>query len=115
MPLVVEEPSIVAGLSAAARMAHRTGGFHAHADESMLAGQVHVSGVKDARVALQCLEAERDNLLKAANTVHPRLVERGGGVRNIEFRKLDLPDQAGRYLRCDGCQSRQHDLRGDRA
>ncbi len=93
VPLVVEEPSIVAGLSAAARMAHRTGGFHAHCDESMLAGQVHISDVKDARFALQCLEAEREKLLNAANAVHPRLSERGGGVRDIEFRELELPDE----------------------
>ena len=45
VPLAVEEPSIVAGLSAAARMAQRTGGFHARCDESLLVGQLHMDGI----------------------------------------------------------------------
>jgi hydroxymethylglutaryl-CoA reductase len=63
-PMVVEEPSIVAGLSFAAALARRSGGFHAHCDESLLAGQVHLTDVADAR---------------------------GGGVRDIEVRRLSLP------------------------
>lgn len=91
VPLVVEEPSIVAGLSAAARMAHHTGGFHAHIDESLLAGQIHIADVADTAAALQDLEAEKQSLLEAANAVHPRLTQRGGGVRDIEFVELILP------------------------
>lgn len=92
VPLVVEEPSIVAGLSAAARLAHHTGGFRANADESLLGGQIHVSRIRDTKLAVQCLQAERDSLIAAANAVHPRLVERGGGVREIECRVLPLDD-----------------------
>ncbi|MDH4004313.1 MAG: hydroxymethylglutaryl-CoA reductase, partial [Gammaproteobacteria bacterium] len=47
-PMVVEEPSIVAGLSFAAALARRSGGFHAHCDESLLAGQVHLTDIADA-------------------------------------------------------------------
>ena len=48
VPLVVEEPSIVAGLSSAAALARSQGGFEVENDGSLLIGQVHVTGVADA-------------------------------------------------------------------
>ena len=44
VPMVVEEPSIVAGSSYAAGLARQNGGFEAVCEESLLAGQVHVTG-----------------------------------------------------------------------
>ncbi len=92
VPLVVEEPSIVAALSGAARLARKSGGFRASCDESLLAGQVHISNIADADEALAALQAEQPALLDAANAVHPRLLGRGGGTRDIEFRRLEMPD-----------------------
>ncbi len=92
VPLVVEEPSIVAALSGAARLARTSGGFLASCDESLLAGQVHVTGVADPEAAMQVLQAEKSALLDAANDVHPRLSARGGGVRDLDVRRLELPD-----------------------
>ena len=89
-PLVVEEPSIVAGLSFAAALARRSGGFEAVCSDSLLAGQVHLTNVPDADAAAARLDEARDELLAAANAVHPRLVGRGGGVRDIEVRRLTL-------------------------
>ncbi len=91
-PMVVEEPSIVAGLSFAAALARRSGGFEAACSESLLAGQVHLTNVSDADTAAARLGAARVELLAAANSVHPRLVARGGGVRDIEVRRLLLED-----------------------
>jgi hydroxymethylglutaryl-CoA reductase len=90
-PMVVEEPSIVAGLSFAAALARRSGGFEAHCDESLLAGQIHLTHVRDAGSAEERIKAAADELLDAANRVHPRLGKRGGGVRDIEVRRLALP------------------------
>jgi len=90
-PMVVEEPSIVAGLSFAAALASRNGGFEASCDESLLAGQIHVTNIADPESAAASVEAAADELLAAANAVHPRLAERGGGVRDIEVRRLLLP------------------------
>lgn len=92
VPLVVEEPSIVAALSSAARLARKTGGFRATGEESLLAGQVHLTGLTDIDAAIEALRTERQLLLDAANAVHPRLLARGGGVRDIEFRRLELDD-----------------------
>jgi len=92
VPLVVEEPSIVAGLSGAARRARRAGGFEAEVRESLLAGQVHVTDIEDPAVAVRALTAAAPKLLVAANRVHPRLTRRGGGVREIDIRNLELDD-----------------------
>ena len=92
VPLVVEEPSIVAALSSAAALARATGGFSAVLSESLLVGQVHIAGVADIDAAIESLDESCDELLSLADDVHPRLKERGGGVRGIEFRKLSLAD-----------------------
>lgn len=91
VPLVVEEPSIVAGLSAAARLARKTGGFALESGDALLIGQVHVTGVTDPDAAVEVLERAKPALLEAANAVHPRLAARGGGVCGLEVRRLELP------------------------
>lgn len=90
VPMVVEEPSIVAGLSGAALLARACGGFTTACDESLLTGQLHVTAVANVDAALTALQHERDALIALANSVHPRLVDRGGGVRDIEVRQLEL-------------------------
>jgi len=88
VPMAVEEPSIVAGTSKAALLARKTGGFTSTCDESLLAGQVHISDVGDTGAALEQLEAAKGDLIAQCNAVHPRLMERGGGVTDIEARSL---------------------------
>ncbi len=90
VPLVVEEPSIVAGLSGAAALARSTGGFTATLDESLLVGQIHVTGIANTDAAVASIEAARNDLLAAANAVHPRLIQRGGGVRDVECRTFGI-------------------------
>ena len=92
VPLVVEEPSIVAALSAAAALARRTGGFSAALPESLLTGQVHIAGVADVEVAIALLKESAAELVELADNVHPRLKNRGGGVRDIELRSLQMRD-----------------------
>ncbi len=94
VPLVVEEPSIVAALGNAAALARATGGFTATQDESLLAGQIHLTGISDSDAAVESLRAVANELIKTADEVHPRLKARGGGVRDLEFRVLQLPDGA---------------------
>jgi hydroxymethylglutaryl-CoA reductase len=94
VPLVVEEPSIVAALSSAAALARATGGFSAAQDESLLIGQIHIAGVSDIDAAIELLHEAHDELIGLADAVHPRLKKRGGGVREIEFHKLTLADKS---------------------
>ncbi len=90
VPLAVEEPSIVAALSFAASLARRSGGVTASCGESLLAGQVHVTGHDPSSAA--AIGSAAAELLAAANAIHPRLLQRGGGARRIEVRELALPD-----------------------
>lgn len=90
VPLVVEEPSIVAGLSGAAALARASGGFTATLNESLLAGQIHLVGFDDIDDAVKSLAGARESFIATADAVHPRLKKRGGGVRDIEFRPLQL-------------------------
>ncbi len=92
VPLVVEEPSIVAALSNAAAMARSTGGFSAMIDESLLVGQIHVVDIADVDAAIALLRAASADMISMANGVHPRLKARGGGVRDIELRVLQIKD-----------------------
>lgn len=92
VPLVVEEPSIVAGLSAAAAMARNSGGFLASCAESLVAGQIHITNVNNVDAALAALREAAEEIIRLAEAVHPRLSARGGGVRDVEFRSLLLPD-----------------------
>jgi len=94
VPLVVEEPSIVAALSSAAALARDSGGFSATLEESLLAGQIHVVGVKDASAAINLLGDASDELIRIGDEVHPAMKARGGGVRDIEIRELTLQDES---------------------
>ena len=84
VPLSVEEPSIVAGLSGAARTARLAGGFRTEATAPVLIGQVQVIGVPDVDRARQALLDRKDEIVDLANGLHPRMVARGGGARDVE-------------------------------
>ena len=92
VPLVVEEPSIVAGLSAAARVARLSGGFHASTTDPILIGQVQVVHLKEPEVAQQRLENAKQEILSLANNLHPKMVARGGGAKDIETFVHKFPD-----------------------
>jgi hydroxymethylglutaryl-CoA reductase len=88
VPMVVEEPSVVAAVSNMAKLTRMNGGFHTEADPSRMIGQVQLQAVADPEKCLKALEAHRETLLTQAQQVHPRLRERGGGVTEITFRQL---------------------------
>ena len=93
VPMVVEEPSVVAAVSSAARLIRDSGGFTAKAANPVLIGQVQVVGIEDPDRAVQSLFARQRELIECANALQPRLVARGGGARAIEFFKYRLPDE----------------------
>lgn len=88
-PMCVEEPSVVAAASNAARIALAGGGFFAEADEPLVAAQLQILDVPDAAFALRTLAEGADTILAEANAVIPAMVRRGGGARAIETRVLE--------------------------
>jgi hydroxymethylglutaryl-CoA reductase len=84
VPLAVEEPSIVAALSFAAKTARITGGFTTSSSEPILIGQIQLVDVPHTSRARQLLEQRKDEVLNLANSLHPRMVARGGGAVGLE-------------------------------
>ncbi len=103
IPMVVEEPSVVAACSHAAKMVRASGGFLASADEPLMVGQIQVlfdttldpsesarlhDTIRRLREGRERILGARDELLHAADLVHPNLVARGGGARDIQVREF---------------------------
>lgn len=92
VPMVVEEPSIVAAVSYAAKLARAGGGFRTASSEPLMIGQVQVLDVANLDEAAAKLMAAEDELLAAANQHHPTIQKLGGGAKGIEIRPLpDTP------------------------
>jgi len=88
LPMVVEEPSVVAAASNAAKMIREGGGFEAEADAPIMIAQVQLDHVPDATAAEAALHAHEAELLALADAAVPGLVKRGGGARSLEVRDL---------------------------
>jgi hydroxymethylglutaryl-CoA reductase len=88
VPMSVEEPSVVAAASNAARMARAGGGFRTTATAPVMIGQVQLIAIADVDAATRALEAARDELLAEARALVPRLVARGGGPVDLVVRPL---------------------------
>jgi hydroxymethylglutaryl-CoA reductase len=89
VPMVVEEPSVVAAASNAARMVRATGGFRGDATPSVMTAQVQFDQVADVEAAANGLRARRDAIVAEANLAIPRMVARGGGCVDVDVRVLD--------------------------
>jgi hydroxymethylglutaryl-CoA reductase len=98
VPLVVEEPSIVAALSAAAKIAREAGGFRAESTPPVLIGQIQVIEVPDLPRAMNALVARKQEVLDLANSFHPRMVARGGGAVDMEVRSYPMTTMDGDML-----------------
>lgn len=89
VPMVTEEPSIVAAASNAARLTREAGGIEAEADESLMIGQIQVIDVPDPDAAVERLRAAAPRLLETARRLQPRMVSRGGGAREVDAEVLE--------------------------
>ena len=69
VPMAIEEPSVIAAASNAAKLARSKGGFKASAKSSIMRGQIQVINLLDIKKAIQGISKHRDSLLKLANTV----------------------------------------------
>ncbi len=86
VPMAIEEPSVVAAASNAAKVARGGGGFSARSTAPVMIGQVQILDVPDPIAARLRLLEHQDELLAAANAKDPVLVKFGGGARDLEVR-----------------------------
>ena len=84
VPMVVEEPSVVAAASFMAKLARDSGGFETSSSGPLMRAQVQLLGATDPYGARQALHLRRDEILAVANSRDKLLVQLGGGCRDIE-------------------------------
>jgi hydroxymethylglutaryl-CoA reductase len=89
VPMAVEEPSIIAAASYAARLCAEGGGFTVEADPPITTAQVQLLEVPSLEGARQALLSRTLMLLEMANALMPGMCARGGGARELEVRILD--------------------------
>ncbi len=92
VPMVVEEPSVIAAASYAALLAREGGGFAAEADPGAMIGQIQLVNVPDPGAAVERIGAARARLLEAAEELTPGLCKRGAGPRDVEVRLVRADD-----------------------
>ncbi|MBN1959813.1 MAG: hydroxymethylglutaryl-CoA reductase, degradative [Deltaproteobacteria bacterium] len=84
VPMVVEEPSIVAALSSIARTVRKAGGFCCEADNPLLIGQIQITDISNLQSATDAILQNKEEILQSANSIHPNLLARGGGACDLE-------------------------------
>ena len=88
VPMAVEEPSVVAAASYAARMVRAGGGFSATADPPVMIAQIELRDVADPAAARARISAARAEILALADSCQAVLVSVGGGARDLEVRQV---------------------------
>ncbi|MFN2138673.1 MAG: hydroxymethylglutaryl-CoA reductase, degradative [Candidatus Promineifilaceae bacterium] len=83
VPMAVEEPSVLAGVSHAAKLFRAGGGFQASTTEPVMIGQIQVLDIPDLDAAAAAIEANKEALLEQANCCDRVIVDLGGGARDI--------------------------------
>ncbi len=83
LPMVTEEPSVVAAASFAAKLIQRSGGFTTQVHQRQMIGEIALTDVEDVEVASKRILEDKETLLQLANEAYPSIVKRGGGARDL--------------------------------
>lgn len=83
LPMVTEEPSVVAAASFAAKLIQRSGGFTTQVHQRQMIGEIALTDVEDVEVASKRILEDKKTLLQLANEAYPSIVKRGGGARDL--------------------------------
>ncbi len=89
LPMVIEEPSVVAAASNAAKIARKNGGFQSEEVKSIMISQIQITQLKDIAAAKEILARNKEKILKIANEQDPLLNKLGGGALDIEIREIE--------------------------
>jgi hydroxymethylglutaryl-CoA reductase len=87
VPMVTEEPSVIAAASHGAKLLALAGGVQTTIQQRAMVGQVILQPITPAQLAQ--VQAATAQLAQVANAAHPSIVARGGGVDSIRYRQLD--------------------------
>lgn len=89
VPMAIEEPSVVAAASNAAKMARAAGGFQAHTTEPVMIGQIQLVDVPHPHAAKMRILEVKDSILQVCNEKDPVLIKFGGGAKDMEVRVIE--------------------------
>jgi len=89
VPMAIEEPSVVAAASNAARMARSGGGFCTSNTGPVMIGQIQAIGINDPNGAKMNILASKNEILSKANEQDPILVKVGGGAKDLDVKILN--------------------------
>lgn len=88
IPMAIEEPSVVAGASNAAKIARQRGGFTTSSTDPVMIGQIQLTGVSDPEAAKSAILEKKDEIIELCDSKDPMLVKYGGGARDVEVRVI---------------------------
>ncbi len=91
IPMAIEEPSVIAAASNAAKMAREKGGFTTSSTGPVMRGLIQVTGIKDPYSARFSVLSAKNSIMEMANAVDPILVKFGGGCKDVEAYVKDTP------------------------
>ncbi len=89
IPMAIEEPSVVAAATYAAKMARKKGGFFTSSTEPLMIGQIQAVDIRDPFAAKMKILAAKREILQKANEQDPMLVSVGGGAKDLDVKILD--------------------------
>ena len=90
IPMVIEEPSVIAAASKGAKIARIKGGFEVTADESYSIGQIQVLDI-DIPSTIQKINNSSNEILQLANSKSNTLSKMGKGAKEISCKEVDTP------------------------
>lgn len=91
IPMAIEEPSVIAAASNAAKIAREGGGFTTSSTGPLMIGQIQAVGIVDPNFARMKILEKKDEIIRRANDVDPVLVKFGGGAKDVEVRVIETP------------------------
>ena len=89
IPMVTEEPSVIAACSNAAKMARAAGGFSASTSGNIMIAQIQMLRVPVPFAAKSMILEKKEEILRICNEKDPVLVSFGGGAKDVEVRIID--------------------------
>ncbi|PTI87008.1 hydroxymethylglutaryl-CoA reductase, degradative [Staphylococcus warneri] len=85
VPMMVEEPSVVAAASYGAKLVNNTGGFKTVSSQRLMIGQIVFDGVTDTESLSQAIQDKEAQIHQIADEAYPSIKARGGGYQKIEI------------------------------
>jgi len=91
IPMALEEPSVVAAASYAAKMVRTGGGFHTSSTAPVMIGQIQVVGIAAPGKAKQIVLEAKHEIIDKANAQDPVLASVGGGAKDLDAKVINTP------------------------